>query len=124
MKESATKWYTTLLRLANRQKSCYKVRIYTDKKLTFLKGAWHLTLWTRRGPKTDPQRLITKPQVIEYRKLYRAKKIFFFKYIRGCPSPETGSLTQSKTVGNGFVCIQLLAKIYIFQITFLFYQKN
>jgi len=23
-------------------KSCYKVRIYTDEKVTFLKGAWHL----------------------------------------------------------------------------------
>jgi len=35
-----------------------------------------LTLWTRGGPKTDPQRLylITKPQVIEYRKLYRSEK--------------------------------------------------
>jgi len=25
--------------LANCQKSCYKVRIYTDEKVTFLKGA-------------------------------------------------------------------------------------
>jgi len=27
---------------ANRQKSCYKVRNYSDEKLTFLKGTWHL----------------------------------------------------------------------------------
>jgi len=31
-----------------------------------------LTLWTRGGPKTDP--LITKPQVIEYGKLYRSEE--------------------------------------------------
>jgi len=29
-------------RSRNRQKSCYKVKIYTDEKLTFLEVAWHL----------------------------------------------------------------------------------
>ncbi len=39
-------------------------------------GLFILTLWARGGPKTDPQRLclITKPQVIEYRKLYRSEE--------------------------------------------------
>jgi len=35
-------YYTLYLSKANRQISCYKVRIYTDEKLTFLKGACHL----------------------------------------------------------------------------------
>jgi len=35
--------YTLYLSLANRQKSCYKVRIYTGEKRTFLEWAWHLT---------------------------------------------------------------------------------
>jgi len=33
-----------MLYLGNRQKSRWKVRIYSDEKLPFLKGAWHLTL--------------------------------------------------------------------------------
>jgi len=39
-------------------------------------GLFSLTLWTRGGPKTNPQRLclITKPQLIEYRKLYRSEE--------------------------------------------------
>jgi len=32
-------YYTLHLSLTNRQKSCCKVRIYTDEKVTFLKGA-------------------------------------------------------------------------------------
>jgi len=35
---------------------------------------FYLTLWTRGGPKTDPQSLVTKPQVIEYQKLYRSEE--------------------------------------------------
>jgi len=39
----ATKWYTTLcISQTNLQKSSYKARTYTDKKLTFLKRAWFL----------------------------------------------------------------------------------
>jgi len=35
-------YYTLCLGSANCQKSCWKVRIYVDEKLTFLKEAMHL----------------------------------------------------------------------------------
>jgi len=41
-KENLLVYYTLYLGSANRQKSRWKIRVYIDEKLTFLKEPWYL----------------------------------------------------------------------------------